>query len=416
MTRNGAIPDQHAARPAVEAATMPPEPAPHTPDCAAKPPHLAKILVLVTEDWFALSHFQPLLRTLQTLAREIVVVTRSSGRMGELEALGCRTIDLAYNRSSMNPAREIATVRRLRAIIAVEQPDVVHMIAMKPIVLGGIAVLMSRVPHAVVHMTGLGFLAISETAKARAARRVALAIIRRVVARPQGWLLVENPEDLAFLRDGGVAPGQRASLLGGAGIDPQAFPAWPDPGNAPPVAAFVARMIRSKGVAVLMEAAEILGRRGVPLTVALYGDTDEGNPEAIPRADIEAWSDGVGRRYMGFTRDVAAVWRTSDIFVLPAISREGMPRALLEAAACGRAVVVSDVPGCRHFVAHGVNGLIVPPGDADALADALEGLARDPALRTRLGQAARARVLSGYTEAALARAVVTAYGAMTGPA
>ncbi len=397
-----------------EPRSMPLAPEPRAPAREAPAPRLAKIMVLVTEDWFALSHFQPLLRTLKPIARDVVVVTRSSGRMGELEALGCRTVDLDYNRSSMNPVREAKTVRRLREIIRAERPDVIHMIAMKPIVLGGIAILTSKVRHPVVHMTGLGFLAISETAKARAARRMALGIIRRVVARPGGWLFVENPEDLTFLKDGGVTPGHRVTMLGGAGIDPDAFPAWPETGNQPPVAAFVARMIRSKGVGVLMDAADILARRGVPLAVALYGDTDDGNPEAIPRAEIEAWSDGSNRRYMGFTRDVAAVWRTSDIFVLPAISREGMPRALLEAAACGRAVVVTDVPGCRHFVHDGINGLIVPPGDAAALAAALERLARDPDLRARLGRAARQTVLAGYTEDALGRAVTAAYADLAG--
>jgi len=376
-------------------------------------PVAAKVVVACTEDWFTLSHFKPLLSRLRTIAREVVVVTRSSGRMAEIEALGCRTIDLDYNRSSMNPLREARTVRRLAAILAAEAPDVLHLIAMKPIVLGGLATALRQPPHTVIHMTGLGFLAISDTVKARAARAAALGVMRAVMRRPSSWLLVENPEDLAFLRAGGVKGGDSYTMLGGAGIDPEAFPAQAPGVNAVPIAAYVARMIRPKGVDVLMAAADLLAERGVPLTVALYGDTDDGNPEAIASATIQAWADGERRRYMGFTRDVAAVWREADIFVLPARSREGMPRALLEAASSARAVVVTDVPGCRHFVRDDIEGLVVPPGDAVALADALERLARDAPLRDRLGAAARAKVLGGYTEAHVQQGIEAAYRSMT---
>jgi hypothetical protein len=374
-------------------------------------PRVGKVLVAVTEDWFALSHFKPLIRCLKGLAREVVVVARSSGRMSEIEALGARTIDLAYNRSSMNPIREAGTVRRLVRILADEAPDVVHLIAMKPIVLGGLATALRRPAHTVLHMTGLGFLAISDTAKARAARAVALRVMRGVMQRPGSWLLVENPEDLAFLESGGVGAGRRVTQLGGAGIDPEEFPARTDPGNPVPVAAYVARMIRPKGIDVLMAAGDILAARGVPVAIELHGATDDGNPEAIPSETIRAWATSEQRRYKGFTRDVAAIWHTADIFVLPARSREGMPRALLEAAASGRPSVVSDVPGCRHFVTDGVEGLIVPPGDATALADALERLAGDAELRIRLGAAARAKVLAGYTEAHVQAGVTAAYEA-----
>lgn len=382
-------------------------------DTAGQRPFAGKAMVCCTEDWFTLSHFRPLLRRLRQIAREVVVVTRSSGRMAEIEALGARTIDLEYNRSSMNPFREVATVRRLSGILATEAPDIVHLIAMKPIVLGGLATAFRRPPHTIVHMTGLGFLAISGTAKARAAREAAFSVMRGIMRRQGSWLLVENPEDLAFLEDGGVRHQGRVTMLGGAGIDPDGFPAQPPTGHDVPVAAYVARMIRPKGVDVLMAAADLLARRGVPLAVELHGDTDDGNPEAIPSDVIRTWASGEHRRYMGFTRDVAAVWRTADIFVLPARSREGMPRALLEAASSARAAIVTDVPGCRHFVTDGVEGLVVPPDDPAALADALERLALDVGLRQRLGAAARAKVLAGYTEAHVQDGIEAAYRAMT---
>lgn len=376
-------------------------------------PVFAKILVAITEDWFLLSHFRPLIAELRRLATEVVVVTRASDRIREVQSLGVRTIELNYNRSSMHPVREAATIRQFTHILRAEKPDALHLIAMKPIVLGGLAGALARVPHTVVHMTGLGFLAISQTVKARAARTIALAILRRVIARRSSWLVVENPEDLAFLKDGGVAPEGRVTILGGAGIDPDAFPELPEPAGALPIAAFVGRMILPKGVDVLMQAAGLLKERGVPLAIELHGRSDDGNLEAIPSSVLTSWSDSERTQWLGFTSDVAAIWRRAAIFVLPARSREGMPRALLEAAASARPLIVTDVPGCRHFVRDGVEGLIVPPADAKALADALEKLARDPALRRKLGLAARARVLDGYTEADVQAGLARTYRALT---
>jgi glycosyltransferase involved in cell wall biosynthesis len=375
---------------------------------------LGKVVVCVTEDWFALSHFRPLIRRLARLAREVVVVTRDSGRLAEIEALGARVIPLDYNRSSLDPRREFRTIVALRRVIDRERPDAVHMIAMKPIVLGGLALLGRPSPITVVHMTGLGFLAISDSRKARLACRLALRIISTTLRRPRSWLFVENPEDRAFLDAGGVKAGGRVTMLGGAGIDPVEYPARRPTENPVPVAAFVGRMIRSKGVAVLIEAAAILRARDVPVVLELWGASDDGNPEAIRSEHLVRWSDGTRTRWMGPTRDVAAVWAHADIFVLPAISREGMPRALLEAAASARPLVVTDVPGCRHFVQNEVEGLVVTPGDPGELATAIERLARDPVLRGRLGAAARAKVLAGYTAEKVEDAIEDAYRGLAG--
>jgi hypothetical protein len=141
---------------------------------------------------------------------------------------------------------------RFSRILRAEMPDVVHLIAMKPVVLGGLATELVGTRHTVLHLTGLGFLAISHTARARLARTLALAVMRRVMARPRSWLIVENPEDLDFVQGGGVRPGADVTVLGGAGIDPETFRALEMPQHVPPVTAFVGRMIRPKGVQVLI--------------------------------------------------------------------------------------------------------------------------------------------------------------------
>jgi len=373
-----------------------------------------KIVLLVTEDWFALSHFRPLISVLKEMAHSVVVVTRSSGRTGEIEALGARVIDFDYRRSSSNPAREAMSAWALARILEAEDPDVVHLVAMKPVVLGGLALRLVPARHVVAHMTGLGLLGFGTGMLLRLYRAGALRLMASMLRRPGSYLLVENPDDLALLRQGGVDPGPRFAILGGAGVDPHAFPALPPPDNPVPVAAFVGRMIRPKGVDVLMQAHGRLRRRGVALGLELCGDVDEGNPEALSADALKAWCAEHGAHWRGHVHDVREVWRHADIFVLPARTREGMPRALLEAASSARPLVVTNVPGCRHFVRDGVEGFVVPPEDADALASALQRLAQDRELRRRMGEAARLRLLQGFTEAHVKEALRAIYASLLG--
>lgn len=372
-----------------------------------------KILVLITEDWFALSHFKPLLATVSEIADRVVVATRSSGRLGEIASLGVDVVEFDLARASLDPWQQALVVRRLVALLARERPDVVHVIAMQPMVITSLALaLISLRPKVMMHLTGLGFLGISASRAARLIRPMGLAALNNGLGRPESWLLAENPEDAQYLRDGGVRFGERLTLLGGAGLDPALFPAQPAPDNPVPTAAFVGRMIRPKGVEHLVAAHEILARRGIPMALALYGRADRDNPETIDDAVLTGWARRPGITWAGHVSDVAAVWRRSDIAVLPAITREGLPRAVLEAAASARPLIVTDVPGCRHFVRDGIEGLIVPPADPVALADALARLANDRDLRRRMGEAARQRFLSGFTVAHVAAGIRSAYAAL----
>jgi glycosyltransferase involved in cell wall biosynthesis len=379
----------------------------------ARAPLVGRILLLVTEDWFVLSHFKPLVAVLREIAREVVVVTHASGRTAEIEALGARVIEFDFRRRSSNPARAAVSAWVLARILEAESPDAVHLIAMKPMVLGAVALRLVPVRHAVLHMTGLGLLGVATSPLMRLYRAAVLRLIAALLRKPSSYLLVENPDNLAALRAAGASSGPRFAMLGGAGVDPAAFPALPPPENAVPVAAFVGRMIRAKGIGVLMAAFDRLAGRNEKLELELCGESDDGTPDAIEPEALRAWCALSGTRWQGHVADIRQVWRRADIFVLPSRG-EGMPRALLEAAACARPLVVTNVPGCRHFVRDGVEGFVVPPDDPVALADALQCLARDPELRKRMGEAARLRLLHGFTEAHVKQSLRAAYQSLLG--
>ena len=376
-------------------------------------PTPAKVMLCVTEDWFVLSHFQPIVRALVEAFGEVVVVTTISGRQAEIEALGARVIAFDFQRASFDPMRQAGIVRGLMRLIRDERPDVVHAIALKPIALAGLAFVVvvggASKTKFVMHLTGVGFAGTASAGRSLSLYGMTLRLITRLMRRSDTALFVENPDDAA--RVVGTDWGKRGdvTILGGAGVDPDLIPEAPVPHSNPPIAGYLGRMVWTKGVDVLVEAHRLLTARGIALSLNLGGTPDAANPRAIPRDQLDAWGRTPGIACLGRVHYPAAFWQQASFAVVPSRGGEGLPRSLLEAAATGRALIVTDVPGCRYFVRDGIEGLIVPPDNAGALAAAMAKLAADPALCARMGAAARARLLGGFTERHVAEAAVSAY-------
>jgi glycosyltransferase involved in cell wall biosynthesis len=370
-----------------------------------------RVLVTITEAWFALSHFKALLQELVTLFDEVVVATRGSGRVPDLEALGVRVRECDMRRGSLNPLAQLRARRTLAGVVDQERPDVVHAIAMQTIMLVSMALRVAkhRPPVAIFHLTGPGYVGIARSPQARFIRLLAGHEIRRTVREQGTWLIAENDDDTAMMLRRWGGRRERTVVVPGSGIDPEIFPALPAPNNAKLQAAFVGRMLWTKGVGVLVAAQRLLRSQGIAIDLALYGETDATRRDAIPRSTLAAWAALPGVSWKGYASDICDALRGADVFVLPSLINEGMPRAMLEAAACARPLLVSDVSGCRHFVRHGVEGLLVPPNDVQSLADALRQLAENPALRQRLAVAARARLATSYTVQAVREAIRDVY-------
>ncbi|MCJ2017126.1 glycosyltransferase family 4 protein [Methylobacterium sp. E-065] len=367
------------------------------------PAPMRRIAFVVTEDWFFASHFLPMARAAIAMGLSVTVVTRVRAHRAAIEATGARVVPLEAERSSLNPMAAGYAAGQLAGILKALQVDIVHCIALRGILVGGSAAAMAGIPARVYALTGLGLMGARSDRLGYAARLALRGLIRGPLASSRTRFLFENPDDARAL---GLDPlDQAVTVIGGAGVDPAAYRPHPLPPMPPLRVALVARMLWSKGVDVAVEAVRLARAQGALIELDLYGAPDPSNRRAIAEATLRDWSrDGVA--WHGPTADVPAAWASHHVACLPSRGGEGLPRTLLEAAACGRALVASDVPGCRSLVRDGVEGLLVPPDDAPALARALVRLSRDPTLVASLGDAARARIeAGGFTEAAVTEAV-----------
>ncbi|WP_279477970.1 glycosyltransferase family 4 protein [Aureimonas sp. SK2] len=358
---------------------------------------MPKLAFVVTEDWFFASHFLPMARAAVGMGLEVVVIARVRDHAAAIEATGARVRPLEAERRSLNPLAAGATVARLAAILRAERPDIVHCISLKSILVGGAACALAGLSARVFALTGMGFLGAKADRTGRAARWALRRLIRGPLSSRRTHFVFENEDDPKLL---GLDPAARdVTILGGAGIDPAAYPASPLPPGETLRIALVARMLWSKGIDTAVEAVTAARARGVDATLSLFGAPDPSNPKAIPLETLRDWSSRSGIAWHGPTRSVAKVWREHHAACLPSRGGEGLPRTLLESAACGRPSLTTDVPGCRSFVRDGVDGFVVPVDDAAALADAIGRLAADRSLAERMGAAAAARVRDGFTEA-----------------
>jgi glycosyltransferase involved in cell wall biosynthesis len=323
-----------------------------------------------------------------------------------LKAEGFSVIAIESRRGSFSPLRSLRDFFQAFKIVREERADIVHCIALRPVVIGGLAAKLAGAGALVVAPTGLGHLWIEHGIAVRVARTLVRAIVGSWLRGPRTHYLFENRDDP---REFGLDPdGADVTIVGGAGVDPEKFPRSEVPAAPPLKVAVVARMIRPKGIVESVDAVQRARAAGAAIELHLFGDPDPDNPRSIPQATLAQWSKQPGIAWYGHETDVARVWREHHVAMLLSY-REGLPRSLVEAAAAGRPIVATDVPGCREVARDGKEGILVPLGDSEAAARALTRLAADQALRQRLGAAANARFNERFTAAAVRETVRNLY-------
>lgn len=368
---------------------------------------MPKLLYLITEDWFFCSHFLERAAAAKAAGYEVIVVAQENIHGAAIRNAGLRLLPLKVRRRGLNPLAELQTLFAIWRIYRAERPDLLHHIALKPILYGSFVARLLGLRHIVNAPVGMGYVFTSNRRLARLLRTFVLAAMRRLL-NPRGSKVVfENNDDLrSFVADGFVQP-LDAVLIRGAGVNLDRFKPHAEPGGVP-VVVLTARMLWDKGVGEFAQAARQLRTEGVNARFVLVGSPDPGNPAAITTTQLQAWHEEGVVEWIGHQDDIPAVLASSHIVCLPSY-REGLPKSLLEALAVGKPVVTTDVPGCREVVSDGDNGLLVPPRDAASLATALARVIADPKLRARYGAKGRARAEAEFSSAIVVGATLRLY-------
>jgi glycosyltransferase involved in cell wall biosynthesis len=373
-------------------------------DARARP--APRLLYVVTEDWYFVSHRLPMARAARAAGFEVHVATNVAEDGGAIEQEGFILHPVRFVRGRLSPLRTLRTILALRKVYRIVDPAIVHHVAMQPTVFGIVASL--RRGFATVYaITGLGHAFVADTGKTRSLRRGIRLLLRFGLNRRRAVGLVQNPDDRERLIDLGVKP-DHIALIAGSGIDADRFRPIPEP-DGPVTIAFVGRMLANKGVRTLIEAYRILRASRVSCELLLAGAPDPANPTSIPQAEVARWGREPGVTWLGQVADIATVWRRAHVAVLPSRGGEGLPKSLLEAAASGRPLIATDVPGCREIVIHDKTGLLVPVDDPQALAAAILRLVRSSQQRIRFGVAARRLVDERFSADLVGKATVALY-------
>jgi glycosyltransferase involved in cell wall biosynthesis len=358
-----------------------------------------RIVLFANTDWYLYNFRRSLALALRDDGHDVLLLSPPGEYGARLQALGLRWEPAPMDRRSLNPLGELQLLAWLVRLFKRERPDLVHGFTIKCAVYGSLAARAAGVPARVNAVAGMGYVFTSNDLKARLLRTPVRLLLRLALGGRGARLILQNPDDVALFAKARLVDPAQVRLIPGSGVDCSRFAA------GPPVPAadgcyrvlLAARLLWDKGLAEFIEAARALRGQGRSIRFLLAGMPDAGNPASVAEAQVRAWVDEGLVEWLGHVDDMPALLGAVDLVVLPSY-REGLPKTLIEAAACGRALVTTDVPGCREVVTDGVDGLRVPARDAPALAAAIARLQDDPALAERLGAQARLKALAEFDE------------------
>ncbi|MCK5544535.1 MAG: glycosyltransferase family 4 protein, partial [Desulfobulbaceae bacterium] len=348
-----------------------------------------KLLFIVNVDWFFISHRLPIALKAMEAGYEVHLLCAVTDKAEYLESLGLIVHPFSFSRSGKNIFNELACVFGLYKQIKSIKPDLVHLVTIKSVLYGGIAARLAKVPGVVSAISGLGFLFVKRAGlQARLLRDAVLFLYRMAMGHPNQRVIFQNPTDIDALVAAGGVQIDKVRMIRGSGVDLQDYPVLPEQDGVP-VAVMASRLLKDKGVHEFIEAARIVKSKGIKARFQLIGEPDSGNPESVTIEAVQSWQDEGVVECLGFRSDIAELFAQAHIVTQPSYYGEGLPKVLIEAAACGRAVITTDMPGCRDAVELDVSGLLVSARDAEALAQAMERLIEDDALRQQMGRAGR---------------------------
>ena len=347
-----------------------------------------RLLMLVNDAAFFASHRLPVALAARDAGYDVHVATAPGEAASAITAHGLAHYPLAISRGGTNLFREMHSFLQVMNVIRRVRPEIVHLATVKPVLYGGIAARLLDVPAVVAAITGLGHVFAVHDVRTRTVRALVSSSYRLALNRERLKVIFQNCSDRSTLMRIASLSSDQVVTIRGSGVDLSAYRFTPEPDGVP-VVTLAARLLRPKGVCEFVAAAELLHARGVNARFQLVGSPDPGNASSVTPGEIERWRGAGIIEVAGYRRDIAAIFAASNIVVLPSYYGEGLPKVLLEAAACGRAIITTDMPGCRDAIEPGKTGVLIPPRDAVALAEAIESLLADAELRREMGVAGR---------------------------
>lgn len=369
-----------------------------------------KILYFANTEWYLYNFRLSLIRQVRELGIEVVLISPPGSYGQRLRELGFKWIPLPMDRRSLNPFAELRLVLAIIKIYASEKPDLVHLFTIKSVIYGSIAAVLTGVKYRINAITGLGHVFISNSLRARSLRPLVRMLVRFAVNSSRGRLILQNIDDRELFLKNRLIEAQYIRIIRGSGVNISRFnTSQRVKSNVEPLRVLLAtRLLWEKGVAEYVSAARELLKEKINITFLIAGSPDPGNPASVPEDSISSWQREGVIVLLGHTDDMPSLLQTVDLVVLPSY-REGTPRILLEAAACGLPIVTTDVPGCREIVSHQFNGLLVAARDCHQLAAAIHYMATNPTERTRMGKAGRDKVLAEFDETIVINSTLNVY-------
>lgn len=374
-----------------------------------------KIVLFANTDWYLYNFRRSLALSLHRAGHELLLLSPPGPYGEKLQALGLRWEALPMERRSLNPLRELSLLRHLVRLLRRERPALVHGFTIKCAVYGSLAARLAGVPARINAVAGMGYVFTSNDAKARALQPVVRGLLRLALDGEGARLILQNADDVALFERAGLVDPARIRLVRGSGVDCSRFVKRSGERSGGPLRVLVAaRLLWDKGLEEYVTAARELLAEGRRIEFLLAGTPDPGNPAAVPEDTVRSWVEEGVVNWLGHVDDMPTLLGAVDVVALPSY-REGLPKTLIEAAACAQPLITTDVPGCREVVTDGVDGLLVPVRDAKALAQAIRRLDDDPTFARRIGEKAWAKAHTEFDERIVISRTVDVYRELCGP-
>lgn len=353
-----------------------------------------KILLFANTDWYLFNYRLELAQALRVNGHEVVLVSPEGNFTPRMRELGFRSVPFPISRRGVNPFVEFSTLMRLIGLYHREKPDLVHQFTVKCVLYGSLASFFTGVRSVVNSVEGLGYVFTKGVGKQTWLRGL-VKLIYRLALHPT-WVIVLNPDDRQYFIENHLVNPRQMVLIFGTGVNLRQFSPVPElEGN--PLVILPARLLWDKGVGEFVEAARRLRTEGLQARFALVGDPDDGNPRSVNPAQLHVWEKEGVIEWWGWKEKMTDVYAQASVICLPSYYREGLPKTLIEAAACGRPIVTTNLPGCREIVRHGENGLLVEPRDVSGVVEALKYLLQNPKIRKKMGATGRKIAEENYS-------------------